>query len=775
MNVIRYILLVFTLTLPMAALSAPLDSIAHVSAHQSVGLVLSGGGAKGIAHIGVIKALEENDIPIDYVAGTSMGAIVGALYAMGYTPEQMMQLIESKEFSYWSTGQIDEKLIYNFFKREPSPAMLTIPISRSDSTQASSLLPTSMINPLPMNFAFMDLFSAYTAQCGGDFNKLFVPFRCVASNVYAKHKIVCRSGSLGDAVRASMSFPTVFQPIEMDGVLVYDGGIYDNFPVDVMREDFAPSIMIGSDVSSPEDKPKANDLIDQLEDMIMQKSDYNLPPQEGIRIKINLERFGLLDFPKARQIYQIGYDHTMALIDSIKQRVYTREPAMVRTMRRNVFKSATPYVVFDSVCVMGASKAENDYIEYLFTKNRRDTFDLQSARLSYYQAISSGNLRNLVPHALYNDSSGLFTLDMRATPKTNFRVSFGGYLTSSTNSMIYLSAGYSTLSFHSIESNINGWIGQSYMAGVLNGRMHLPTHVPSAIEAQLAISRQKFHESDHMFYDDRMPTFIIDDDCFGRISYAWALGRNGKGSFGVGGGSVAKSFYQNHIADYSSVGRDRTRYKLAQARLSVDRNTLDNMIFPTAGAHYSATLSGQVGNYKFIPYARSELADRTSVAWAQLRVSAHNYFGLGRHFTLGTALEGVVSTRSLIADYDAAIVNATPYNPTPSSYNAMSSTFRANSWVAAALKPIWRFSDALQLRTDLHVFLPYKRILDNDGRSQYGKALADPRFFGEMALVYKFPFPAAISVYGNYNDTPGDHWHIGISFGAFFLAPKFLD
>ena len=81
---------------------------------QRVGLVLSGGGAKGIAHIGLIKALEENNIPIDYVAGTSMGAIVAAFYAMGYTPDEMLRLIKSKEFASWSTGEIDPSYIYYF-------------------------------------------------------------------------------------------------------------------------------------------------------------------------------------------------------------------------------------------------------------------------------------------------------------------------------------------------------------------------------------------------------------------------------------------------------------------------------------------------------------------------------------------------------------------------------------------------------------------------------------------------------------------------------------
>ncbi|WP_439787169.1 patatin-like phospholipase family protein, partial [Paramuribaculum intestinale] len=96
----------------------PADSVHHTG-HQAVGLVLSGGGAKGIAHIAVIKALEENDIPIDYIAGTSMGAVVGGLYAAGYTPDEMMALIKSEGFADWSTGKIDPDYLY-YFDREPS-------------------------------------------------------------------------------------------------------------------------------------------------------------------------------------------------------------------------------------------------------------------------------------------------------------------------------------------------------------------------------------------------------------------------------------------------------------------------------------------------------------------------------------------------------------------------------------------------------------------------------------------------------------------------------
>ena len=167
---------------------------------ESIGLVLSGGGAKGIAHIGVIQALEDNDIPIDYITGTSMGAIIGGLYAAGYSPQEMLGLIKSDGFADWSMGVVNNDLTYYFDKKEPSPAMFHINFGNADSSAVkANILPSSLINPLPMNFAFMELFSPYTAQCAGDFNRLYVPFRCVAADVFHKKKLVMKEGSLGVA------------------------------------------------------------------------------------------------------------------------------------------------------------------------------------------------------------------------------------------------------------------------------------------------------------------------------------------------------------------------------------------------------------------------------------------------------------------------------------------------------------------------------------------------------------------------------------------------
>ena len=454
--------LFLSIILALLSTSAPLRAAGSdsIPATQSVGLVLSGGGAKGIAHIGVIQALEDNNIPIDYIAGTSMGAIVGSLYACGYTPAEMMAIINSESFADWSTGTIDKKLTYYFLQDDPLPTMINLNLGDSDSTLLSSVLPSSLINPLPMNFAFMELYAPYTAQCRGNFDRLFVPFRCVSSDMTNKRRVVSSSGSLSDAVRASMSFPLVFKPIERDGALLYDGGIYDNFPVDVMRDSFAPQIMIGVDVSSTDTSSDSPNMMSQLETMIIQHSDYSLPADQGIKLRIHLEEFGLLDFPKAAQIYRIGYDHAMAMIDSIKGRIHARIPAEARSLRRNVFKSQTPYLRFDSVHTSGGSEAVNNYVTSLFTRNRPDTISLDRARDAYYRAITPGKFRNLEPTALYSDSTGLFTLNLQSTLRKNYQLGIGGFLTTSTNSMLFLSGGYKTLSYNSLDLRLSAWVGQ---------------------------------------------------------------------------------------------------------------------------------------------------------------------------------------------------------------------------------------------------------------------------------------------------------------------------
>lgn len=715
-----------------------------------------------------------------------MGAIVGGLYASGYTPAEMMTLLLSKGFADWSTGTINPKLTYYYSEPEKDPNMLNVAVGGSGGSGAS-ILPTSLINPLPMNFAFMELFSAYTAQCRGDFNRLFVPFRCVTSDVYAKHKIVCRSGSLGDAIRASMSFPLVFHPIEMDGVLVYDGGIYDNFPVDVMRTDFAPSIMIGVDVSRPDSKPKSNDVMQQLEDMIIQNNDYTLPANEGIRIKIDLQEFSLLDFPKAREIYAIGYRHAMEMMDSIRHRVTARIPAEARSLRRSVFKSQTPYLRFDSVEVSGGTLSQNRYLRHLFLPHHADTFGVEGARDAYYRAITPGTLRNLMINGVYEPDKDLFKLKLKATVKEPWRIGVGGYISSSASSFLFLSGGYNTLSFNSLSINVNGWIGQNYLAGSLDARVFFNTSIPSFLRLEGVISRKKYTENDRLFFKDNLPAFVTHAEGFGRLYYGLAAGRRGKAEIGIGGGRLTDRFYSTiyKYKDNTDPERDKTVRYLGQVVGRYQYETLNDLILPVKGAEYKVTVMGVYGKDS---YRQKEFAPRQNAGpipgeassekghrrWLQLEASTRNYFSLGRHFSLGLEWSMLASTQKLYESYDRSLVEAPSFNPAPSSYNAFNTAFRANSFTTVGAVPVYRLNETVQFRANCQLFLPFRKIeADQAGRAVYGGWFRNPEFFGELTAAASFPF-ATVAAYGNYMTSYGGHWNFGLSLGLFFVAPKLL-
>ena len=742
----------------------------HLS-HQSVGLVLSGGGAKGIAHIGVIKALEENNIPIDYIAGTSMGAIVGSLYACGYTPEEMMALIKSPEFGRWSMGVTDERLTYYFSKPEQTPALITVPIGRTDSIAPSSILPHSFINPAPMNFGFMEIFSGYTAQCGGDFNRLFVPFRCVASDVEHKHKVVFAKGMLEDAVRASMSFPIVFRPIEVDGVPLYDGGIYDNFPVDVMRRDFSPSIIIGVDVHTPATGIQENDIMNQLETLIIQNNDYELPADEGIKIHVNASRYSLLDFDKAPAIYALGYDKAVSMMDSIKGRITTRTPAEARDLARQVYKSRVPYVRFDSVNVSGGTSGQNEYIKYLFEAQAvHDTIGIDGARMAYYRALSPGRLSNLLPKAKYDPSSGLFDLSLKAAVKNSLTAGIGGYITTSSSNMLYLSGAYRSLSFSSIDAQLGIWLGQSYQAGAFTGDMVLRTATPSSIGVQVVASRHKFSENDRMFYNLNSPTFVTCGEVITRLRYQMAAGRNGKWT--LAGGYVLSTRDYNTGAD---ARRKRGRFDTGQLLGQYVYNTLDNSLSPTSGTFVKASVAGYTGKYRF----RIEEGHGTTMSspekhtWGELSFEGGWYGSLGTKWALGGRVTGVYSTLGLLGNYYATVTNAPGFNPTPSSYDTFNPSFHANQYVTAGLVPMWMPMNNVCVKADLHGFMPMRRLIsESDGGVRYGSWFAPKglEFFGELSAGYSLQ-SATLRAYVNYKTGSNAGWGVGIAFGVFILAP----
>jgi len=279
---------------------------------QKTGLVLSGGGAPGIAHIGVLKALEENEIPIDYITGTSIGALIGGMYALGMSSDEMIAFFKSPEFKKWK--RIDIRL------------------------QKKNILPYRIINSETVQQSLEMLTAQAQISSKANFDSLFVPFRCVASDIHNKRPYLFSQGNLATAIRASMSYPFLFEATEVDSLLLFDGGIYNNFPTDIMLQCFKPDLMIGCIVAFNPPKATSGDIVMQLQNMIVHDTNYEIPDSLGINIKPDLKAISVFDFTEIDKLVEIGYQQTLRQMDSIRLKINHYRPLSEIQQKRLHFK-----------------------------------------------------------------------------------------------------------------------------------------------------------------------------------------------------------------------------------------------------------------------------------------------------------------------------------------------------------------------------------------------------------------------------------------------------
>ena len=289
--------------------------LAAEQVRPKVGLVLSGGAARGLAHIGVLKALEEQGVRIDAIAGTSMGAVIGGLYASGYSVAELEELSNTIDWQQALSDAPPRKDVP--FRRKQDDRDFLVKQKLSFRDDGSLGLPLGVIQG--QNLALLlESKLAHTADTR-DFDKLPIPFRAVATDIANGEKVVFRRGHLPQVIRASMSIPAVFAPVELDGRLLVDGGMVDNIPLDVVR-DMDVDVAIVVDIGTPlRDRKQLATVVDVLNQSITLMTRRNSEEQlaslhpDDILIQPSLAAFGGTDFGRAPAMIEAGYRATQAL------------------------------------------------------------------------------------------------------------------------------------------------------------------------------------------------------------------------------------------------------------------------------------------------------------------------------------------------------------------------------------------------------------------------------------------------------------------------------
>lgn len=732
---------------------------------QKVGLVLSGGGAKGLYHIGVIRALEENGIPIDYVSGTSMGAIVGGLYAIGISPEQMSEEFLSPQITYWLTGKIEPKYSYYFKQMHRDASMITLRMDfkRNKANRTITQLPVNLIPSNQLDMAFIEFFSAANAGCGGDFDKLFVPFRCIATDAYKRKEVVYRSGDLGKAIRTSMSIPFVFKPIRTDSTVLYDGGIYNNFPWQVLEADFKPDIIIGSKCVESHADPDDNSLMDQVFALTMMTTNYELPDENDIVIDRIFDDVSMLDFSKAAQIMQSGYDDTIAKMEEIQSKISRRVDTVALAQRRAAFRESMPQLVFGNYHIEGLNPNQTSYVRKLLMIDKEDkVYTLNQFRSEYFKILSEGEIDGDYPNVTYDPVTNLFDLSIGMKTKPSFKLKLGGNISSTALNQAYVGLEYKRIGRSASSYNLDCYFSSFYSSIWLGSRTDFFLHAPFYFGYGIMFSHYNYFRSNFgLLSRINNLTFSKYQDAYATAVVGMPLGRHSVMNFTTNVGSNNFRYYLND--QYSDIDTmDRTRFKFYGFKFEIERDQTNFKLYPTRGIRQSASAIFVDGEEGFLSGARGRNIPKSTNDryWFGARFYREHYFYNRpfKWFSWGYMTDFVLTSHPNFSNEYASNMSSPAFTPTQHSKIVYMKEFRSSSYLGGGIIPTFEFSDNFYLRTSAYMFLP-----DSYDDIEVGvrKRL---RYIFDASLVYQTiigPVSLSLSKY----DVNRDNWFMTFNFG----------
>ena len=750
--------------------------IPFVAQGQSVGLVLSGGGAKGLAHIGVIKALEEHGIPIDYIGGTSMGAIIGACYAMGLSTDEMIEIISSEEFGYWMSGKLEEEYKYYFKAEEAGPEIFNVGIDLKDSVPKTRL-PLSVIPNYLMDFAFMEIFSRASAAAGYDFDSLFVPFLCNAVDISNSREVVFRTGDLSQAVRASMTVPLYFRPIVMEGSIMYDGGIYNNFPVQHVLEQFNPDVIIGSKAAMGNTPPDEFDILAQIENIVMKPSSYEIDPEQGLLLDMDLEKQSLLDFGKLDEFVEVGYRKTIEKMDSIKELVSERtvDTATI-AMRRELFKKRLPELKFNEFEFTGLNEKQQEYVEASIRQSD-SILDVDEMKQEYLKLANDKSLFYIYPRAVYKPEDSLFTMKLRVVPQAPLEARFGLFFSTTGLAQTYLGFSYRQIS--EVSALLRGSIqfGRFYDGVNLGFRFDYPAKIPLFFQGNFNYNGFQYNSyNTNFFFEDQKPSYITEDEINFRFDVGTPFRINGIVKSGVGIGRNKEVYYMTK--DFSSTDTSEiSNVNKASIYVARERNTLNNKQFATEGTHRVQSIRAGYGVESYYPGSTSQVEnnEKKNYYWWSVKLENCGYIPLKGSFSLGYHLRVQATFSPLLSNYYSSIIEAPVFQPNLISKGLFMEHYRAHQFIAAGLMPVYKFSERLHAKLELYSYFPVQEILMGENNQAYfGNYFKSMRsmFYASLSFV---SVAGPVSLYLGYITDEENPWIAQLSFGYLLFNKKSSD
>ncbi len=747
---------------------------AHLLSAQKVGVVMSGGGAKGLYHIGVLQALEEQGIPIDYVAGTSMGSIVAALYAAGYSPAEMREIARPEAISQWMSGKINPQEYIPYYKRfRENPALLNV---RFDLTnpEARFKIPTYIISSTQIDMALTELFASATAASGGDFNNLMVPFLCVASDMKSRQAVTLTHGNLSEAVRASMAIPLVFKPIERDSMLLYDGGIFDNYPWRQQLEEHSPDFIIGSICTEGNTSPDPNSsLLDQAFMLAMQDTNYDIPEDMSITINRAID-VNMLDFKGAQKIIDQGYNDTKEMMPEIVKKVRERRSQSYYEERREKFAERKPELEFNDFNIHGLDAKKEEYVrDYLRVdtkaKDKQKRRSFTELKNNLYEVLAGGNFAMEFPEVTFDTINGTYIFDANFKTRPSTRVTFGGNISSTIFNQAYIGLNYQRVGLVSQQYFADLYLGTLYTWGRVGGRTDFYSWQPLFLDYSINYTYRNF---DHGAFGNitKADNFenVNQNEIFASVSSGFPLSKNSLLMLQINGGFVNNHYYTNELFVHEE---DHSQFDFVGAKFNIEQNTLDKPLYPRRGSHLSLSAIYITGRDDYKPHFSNDFIHTENHSWLGARFTWDKYFDIPScsWFSLGFNVDAVYTNLPQFSTSRSTVMMMPSYRPTQHSNLVYMPDFKAKHFVAGGIMPTIDFTPKFMLRTGFYTMYRSKYDMPPELKEGYDVQL---QYMSEASLVYHTPLgPVSLSL-TKYDIDSWNNMYLTFNFGYSIFADK---
>lgn len=728
---------------------------------QSVALVLSGGGAKGIAHIGVLQALEEHDIPIDYIIGNSMGALVGGLYAAGYSPDEIKTLLLNQELYDFKRGNTKKDHFY-FQKFEDDASWVTIPFTMEEGLHAR--IPFNVYNIQDLDYQLMELFASAAAVSNYNYDSLMIPFRCVATDIDSSKLIVFKDGNLAEAIRASITFPFFVRPIKIDGKLLFDGGMLDNFPVTAAVESFQPDIIIGSQAVKNFSSPEADDVFSQLQNMLMRKADFSLDSTKGIIIETKTGEENVFQFNKIEQYVDSGYNATIRSIPDLEEILDGLKNESV-VERRKAFKSKNISVIIGDIKIEGVNKRQEHY--FLKSIHRKsDTVNARQFKKQYDRLLANENVRTAYPSLCYNPETGKFDVTLNIKTADPFNLKFGGFISSSAVNEAYVNIGYQHLGKTSKHINLSTYFGTFYNSFSAMAKYEQQGKVPFYIMMDLLASRKNYFGSVRYFFEDQSPAYIVIDENYLDVNIGIPVGLSQVVRAGLANLNINYLYHQDNYFTRTDTA-DRSNFYFLNPYIEFERNSLNKKQFASKGSWFYLGFNYYFGNEHTIPGSVNSGQEefRRDHEFFVLSTHFEQYFNVFKPFIIGVTGDIAYSNKPLLSNYVSSLLIASQFEPTTMMKTMFLENYRTYSYGAFGLKTIFELYKQLELRLEGYYYVPYQKIRNGDDNvPNFSKPFSYQYVIGKAQLLYHTMIgPIGVSV--NYFEKDGEKFTFLLSIG----------